>query len=161
MRAAVGAPLTIAPGDRVLVPTGIVIAVPIAERDALDRPLPARREFEQKAAKTVEKVVGKAVERIFLPLMRLTIPELVDINLPGLNGLEVARVIKRRIQGFKRISRKPSITICPASVPVSVEFCPDASSAQAKRVLARLAPRTGLRSLYASAISATLWKPRV
>ena len=28
LRAAVGAPLTIAPGDRVLVPTGIVIAVP-------------------------------------------------------------------------------------------------------------------------------------
>ena len=26
--------------------------------------------------------MGKAVERIFLPLMRLTIPELVDINLP-------------------------------------------------------------------------------
>ncbi|MGH9577260.1 MAG: UbiD family decarboxylase, partial [Terriglobales bacterium] len=27
--------------------------------------------------------MGKAVERIFLPLMRLTIPELVDINLPS------------------------------------------------------------------------------
>ena len=26
--------------------------------------------------------MGKAVERIFLPLMRLTIPEIVDINLP-------------------------------------------------------------------------------
>jgi 4-hydroxy-3-polyprenylbenzoate decarboxylase len=26
--------------------------------------------------------MGKAVERIFLPLMKLTIPELVDINLP-------------------------------------------------------------------------------
>jgi 4-hydroxy-3-polyprenylbenzoate decarboxylase len=26
--------------------------------------------------------MGKAVERIFLPLMRLTIPELVDVNLP-------------------------------------------------------------------------------
>ena len=26
--------------------------------------------------------MGKAVERIFLPLMKLTIPELVDVNLP-------------------------------------------------------------------------------
>src|SRR5438309_10578209 len=26
--------------------------------------------------------MGKAVERIFLPLMRLTIPEIVDVNLP-------------------------------------------------------------------------------
>ena len=26
--------------------------------------------------------MGKAVERIFLPLMKLTIPEVVDINLP-------------------------------------------------------------------------------
>jgi len=26
--------------------------------------------------------MGKAVERIFLPLMKLTIPEIVDINLP-------------------------------------------------------------------------------
>ena len=26
--------------------------------------------------------MGKAVERIFLPLMRMTIPEIVDINLP-------------------------------------------------------------------------------
>jgi 4-hydroxy-3-polyprenylbenzoate decarboxylase len=27
--------------------------------------------------------MGKAVERIFLPLMKLTIPEIVDINLPA------------------------------------------------------------------------------
>ena len=26
--------------------------------------------------------MGKAVERIFLPMMKLTIPELVDVNLP-------------------------------------------------------------------------------
>ena len=26
--------------------------------------------------------MGKAVERIFLPLMKLTIPEIVDVNLP-------------------------------------------------------------------------------
>ena len=32
--------------------------------------------------------------------------------------------------------RKPSITIWPASVPVSVEFWPDASSASANTVLA-------------------------
>ncbi len=42
---------------------------------------------------------------------------------------------------------RASITICPARVPVSVEFWPDARSAHAKRVLAKLAPSTGLRSL--------------
>jgi len=31
---------------------------------------------------TAGKVLGKAVERIFLPLMRLTLPEIVDVNLP-------------------------------------------------------------------------------
>ena len=41
------------------------------------------------------------------------------------------RVIRRRSQGLRRILRKPSMTICPASVPVSVEFCPDASRASA------------------------------
>jgi 4-hydroxy-3-polyprenylbenzoate decarboxylase len=27
--------------------------------------------------------MGKAVERIFLPMMKMTIPEIVDINLPA------------------------------------------------------------------------------
>ena len=42
--------------------------------------------------------------------------------------------------------RNPSITIWPASVPVSVEFCPEASSARANTVLAP-APSSGVRSL--------------
>ena len=57
------------------------------------------------------------------------------------------RVMSLRSQGLSRMSRKPSMTIWPASVPVSVEFWPEASSAEAKSVLARLAPRTGVRSL--------------
>ena len=36
------------------------------------------------------------------------------------------RVIRRRSQGRMRKLRKPSITICPAMVPVSVEDCPEA-----------------------------------
>ncbi len=54
--------------------------------------------------------------------------------------IAIDRVTRRRIHGFSRICRNPSITICPASVPVSVEFCPEASSANANSVLAKLAP---------------------
>ena len=42
------------------------------------------------------------------------------------------RVIRRRSQGRMRKLRKPSITIWPARVPVSVEDCPEQSSATAK-----------------------------
>ena len=42
---------------------------------------------------------------------------------------------------------KPSITICPASVPVSVAFWPEQSSATAKSVLARPVPSSGDSSL--------------
>ena len=47
------------------------------------------------------------------------------------------------------------MTICPASVPVSVEFWPDASSASANTVLAAPTPSSGVSSRYASWISAT------
>ena len=43
--------------------------------------------------------------------------------------------------------RNPSITICPARVPVSVEFCPEANKATAKTILAKLVPNIGERSL--------------
>ncbi len=42
--------------------------------------------------------------------------------------------------------RKPSITIWPASVPVSVEFWPEASSASANTVLAPATPSSGVSS---------------
>ena len=45
------------------------------------------------------------------------------------------RVTNRRSQGVSRILRNPSMTICPASVPVRVEFCPEASRAKAKMTL--------------------------
>ena len=54
--------------------------------------------------------------------------------------MAMARVIKRRSHGRKRMLMNPSITICPASVPVSVEFCPEASSASAKIILAPVTP---------------------
>ena len=40
------------------------------------------------------------------------------------------RVIRRRSHGRSRMLRNPSITIWPASVPVSVEFCPEAKQRQ-------------------------------
>ena len=60
------------------------------------------------------------------------------------------RVMSRRSHGRIRMLRNPSITICPASVPVSVEFWPDASSASANTVLAPPTPSSGVSSLYAS-----------
>ena len=60
--------------------------------------------------------------------------------------MAMSRVMSRRSHGRRRMLRKPSITIWPASVPVSVEFCPDASSASANSVLAP-APSSGVSSL--------------
>ena len=60
--------------------------------------------------------------------------------------MAMARVISRRSQGRMRMLRNPSMTIWPASVPVSVEFWPDASSASANTVLAP-APSSGVSSL--------------
>ena len=57
--------------------------------------------------------------------------------------IAMTRVINRRSHGRSRMFRNPSITICPASVPVSVEFWPEASSATAKSVLATLTPSSG------------------
>ena len=45
------------------------------------------------------------------------------------------RVIRRRIQLGMDNLKNPSITICPANVPVIVEFCPDANRATANSVL--------------------------
>ena len=56
------------------------------------------------------------------------------------------RVIRRRSQGLMRMLRKPSITICPARVPVSVEDCPEQSSATANMMPARLVPSSGTSS---------------
>ena len=67
------------------------------------------------------------------------------------------RVTMRRAQGGRRNSRNPSITICPASVPVNVEFWPLARSATANSVLASDAPSTGVSRSYAWWMSATSW----
>jgi len=61
--------------------------------------------------------------------------------------MAMRRVMRRRSQGRIRILRNPSMTIWPASVPVSVEFCPDASSARAKTALAPTTPSNGVSSL--------------
>src|SRR5712671_724336 len=60
--------------------------------------------------------------------------------------IAIARVMSRRSHGRIRRLRNPSITIWPASVPVSVEFCPEARSASANTMLAP-PPRSGVRSL--------------
>src|ERR1041385_717024 len=60
--------------------------------------------------------------------------------------IAMSRVMRRRNQGRMRILRNPSITIWPASVPVSVEFCPDASSANANTALAPVTPSSGVSS---------------
>ena len=48
--------------------------------------------------------MGKAVERIFLPLMKLTIPELVDVNLPveGIFHNLMVVAIDKRFPGHAR-----------------------------------------------------------
>ena len=53
------------------------------------------------------------------------------------------RVMSRRTQGLIRQCMKPSITTCPASVPVMVLLWPLASSATANSVLATAVPSSG------------------
>ena len=60
--------------------------------------------------------------------------------------IAISRVIRRRSHGRSRMLRNPSITIWPASVPVSVAFCPENSSATANSVLASCVPRSGASS---------------
>ena len=75
------------------------------------------------------------------------------------------RVISRRTQGLIRQCMKPSITTCPASVPVIVLLWPLASSATAKSVLASAVPSSGASVRYAtriqslSAVNATTCPP--
>ena len=57
--------------------------------------------------------------------------------------IAMSRVMSRRSHGRSRRLMKPSITICPASVPVSVAFCPEQSSATANSTLAIVVPRSG------------------
>ena len=51
--------------------------------------------------------------------------------------------MSRRIQGESRQCMKPSITTCPASVPVMVLLCPLAKRATANSVLATAVPNSG------------------
>jgi hypothetical protein len=53
------------------------------------------------------------------------------------------RVIIRRTHGRMRQCMNPSITTCPASVPVTVELCPLASSATANSIARRRVPSSG------------------
>ncbi|MNR13854.1 hypothetical protein D3C85_1302840 [compost metagenome] len=68
------------------------------------------------------------------------------------------RVISLRNQGCILSFKWPSITICPASVPVTVELCPAAISAIANRAGATL-PKIFCNNLWASWISATSCRP--
>ena len=63
----------------------------------------------------------------------------------------IIRVMRRRIHGRSLIFKNPSITIWPASVPVSVEFWPDARTiASGLRVPKAFADHLILDAIYAS-----------
>ena len=64
-------------------------------------------------------------------------------------------VINLLINGLIRRLRYPSITICPASVPVMVELCPAAIKAMANKAGANFVPNNGANNLCASFNSAT------
>src|SRR4029077_1807943 len=83
---------------------------------------------------------------IISSLMAIFLQQMVAVTITA-GMMASSRVINRRKTGGRRMRRKPSITTWPASVPVSVEFWPEASRATAKSVLAAPTPRRGLRSL--------------
>ncbi len=57
--------------------------------------------------------------------------------------MAMQRVSRARSAGDRRICKKPSITICPASVPVTEELSPEASSATPNTALAMPTPSSG------------------
>ena len=57
--------------------------------------------------------------------------------------IAISRVTSLRSQGRSRMLRNPSITIWPASVPVSVAFCPESRRAAANSTLAAVVPSSG------------------
>ncbi len=63
--------------------------------------------------------------------------------------IAIERVISRRAQPGSRISRKPSITIWPESVAVTVELSPQHSSAMPNSVGAIAEPSSGARNEWA------------
>ena len=75
--------------------------------------------------------------------------------------MAMPRVTSRRAQFGSRRCRKPSITIWPASVAVTVELRPEASSAMANSVEAMPRPSSGDSSSKAWPISATSAWPLV
>ncbi len=58
-------------------------------------------------------------------------------------AIAALRVTSRRAHFGRRMRKKPSITIWPASVAVTVEFRPEASSATANNTEAMPAPSSG------------------
>ncbi len=71
------------------------------------------------------------------------------------------RLMSRRSHGRMRMRRNPSMTICPASVPVMVLACPEHSSATANTIEASVVPSSGASSRWASSSLATSWCPLV
>ena len=88
-----------------------------------------------------DKITWLKINNLFTPVA----PYMAATITAGI--MAIRRVIKRRNHGVSRIFRNPSMTTCPASVPVSVEFCPEASRAMANTVLANVAPNTGVSNL--------------
>lgn len=74
--------------------------------------------------------------------------------------IAIARVMRRRNHGASFMSRKPSITIWPASIAVTVELIPQHNNAMPKSVGAIAKPSIGAKRLWTSPSSATSVWPR-
>ena len=83
-------------------------------------------------------------------------PKIPITNTAGI--MATKRVISLLIQGFNLNFKYPSITICPAKVPVTVELWPAAINAMANNMGAIFEPNKGANKAWASSILATsLW----
>ena len=78
---------------------------------------------------------------------------------PAAGMMASDRVASRRNHGGSRRRKNPSITACPASVAVTVEFRPQARSAMAKSCGAMASPSSGASNSCASPSSATSVRP--
>ena len=80
----------------------------------------------------------------------LLLPRTLMMMIAGITASE--RVMSRRTHGLILQFMKPSMTTCPARVPVIVLLWPLARSATAKSVLASVVPRSGASVRYATRI---------
>lgn len=142
-------PSTVSTNSLTLSPT--IIAATTQDRIVHGRVMAKVPTFLRSDTNSISGIIanGSCIDRTtWLRIRSCPVPcESQSAVITNTGTIAMPRVSSRRAQGGIRIWRKPSITICPASVPVIVELKPAASKATAKSADAKPTPSNGDNSL--------------